>query len=90
MVVLKKKPERMCIICREMKDKKELIRIVRTPEGVIQVDPSGKMAGRGAYICHNADCLKKAAKGRMLEKALKVKIPAELWHTLAENCRENE
>ncbi len=79
MAQAKNKPERMCVACREMKDKRQLLRIVRTPEGETLLDASGKMAGRGAYICPNPVCLKKAAKGKIMERALKVKIPEELW-----------
>ncbi len=83
MAQIKKRPERMCVACREMKDKRNLIRLVRTPEGEIRIDDSGKMAGRGAYICRTPACLKKAAKGKIMEKALKTKIPAEIWQQLS-------
>lgn len=75
---MRKLPQRMCVGCREMKNKKELIRIVRTPEGAIEVDRTGKKAGRGAYICPTPECLKQAVKGKRLQKALEKEIPAEL------------
>ncbi len=65
-----------------MKPKKELIRIVRTPEGEILPDKTGKLNGRGAYICPDAQCLKKAVKGRRLEKAFECSIPAEIYGRL--------
>ncbi|MCR4963180.1 MAG: YlxR family protein [Firmicutes bacterium] len=89
MAKIKKRPERMCVACREMKDKRSLIRLTRTPEGEVRIDESGKMAGRGAYVCRDAACLKKAAKGRILEKALKTKIPPEIWQQLAQEEAAN-
>ena len=63
----KKIPMRMCVGCGEMKPKKELIRIVTDPEGNVSVDPTGKKAGRGAYICRDTQCLKKAAKSKRIK-----------------------
>lgn len=77
----RKIPQRMCVACREMKDKKSLKRIVRTPEGEILVDRTGKKSGRGAYIC-SAECLELAVKGKRLEKALEQKIPEEIIEQL--------
>jgi len=77
--VIKKQPERMCAFCREIKLKKELVRLVRNPDGLISLDPAGKKSGRGAYLCHNPECLKKAKKQHSLERALKGKIPEQLW-----------
>ncbi len=74
----KKIPMRMCTGCREMKPKKELIRIVKTPEGEIRLD-TGKLSGRGAYLCKNADCLKKVRKSGALNKALETAIPEEIF-----------
>ena len=71
----KKIPQRMCLGCRQMKDKKELIRVVRTPEWEIILDKTGKKPGRGAYICPNLDCFSKAVKGKRLQQALKQQIP---------------
>ena len=71
---MKKIPMRMCVACREMKPKKELIRIVRTPEGPVEADLTGKKNGRGAYLCRNAECLEKAVKIRALDRALDTKL----------------
>jgi predicted RNA-binding protein YlxR (DUF448 family) len=72
---MKKIPQRMCLGCRQMKNKKELIRVVRTPEREIILDKTGKKPGRGAYICPNLDCFSKAVKGNRLQQALKHQIP---------------
>lgn len=80
----KKIPQRMCVGCREMKDKRELIRIVRRPEGVVELDTTGKKSGRGAYICPNNDCFAKAKKSRSIERALDVKLEQELYDSLAD------
>jgi len=80
----KKIPLRQCTGCREMKPKKELIRVVRSPEGQISLDFKGKAPGRGAYVCHNPDCLKKALKTRALDRALDIKIPEEIMASLSE------
>ena len=66
----RKTPLRMCVGCREMKDKRELIRVVRSPEGEISLDPTGKKAGRGAYVCRKGECLRRAIKQRQLERQL--------------------
>lgn len=78
----RKIPLRMCVGCREMKNKKELLRIVRTPEGNIDIDQSGKKSGRGAYICPQLDCLQQALKGKSLQKALEHDIPDEVMDKL--------
>ncbi len=78
----KKIPMRQCLGCREMKPKRELIRAVKSPEGVISLDFKGKAAGRGAYICPSKDCLKKAIKGKTLEKAFSSQIPPEVYEEL--------
>lgn len=80
----KKIPMRQCLGCREMKPKKELIRVVRSPEGDISLDFRGKAPGRGAYICPNAQCLKKAVRARALEKAFSTQIPEEVYEKLNE------
>ncbi len=80
----KKIPMRQCLGCREMKPKKELIRVVRSPEGDISLDFRGKAPGRGAYICPNAQCLKKAVRARALEKAFSAQIPEEVYEKLNE------
>lgn len=78
----KKIPMRQCLGCREMKPKKELIRVVRSPEGGINLDFRGKANGRGAYVCPDKDCLKKAIKSRALERALETAIPEEIYAQL--------
>lgn len=78
----KKIPMRQCLGCREMKQKRELIRVVRSPEGEISLDFRGKAPGRGAYLCHDADCLKKAIKAKALERALSTQIPPEVYERL--------
>ena len=78
----KKIPQRQCMGCRERMDKRGLIRVVRTPEGNVQLDFSGKLNGRGAYICPKADCLKKARKGKALDRSLEVTIPEEVYDRL--------
>jgi len=82
MAKTRKIPLRMCVGCREMKNKKELIRIVRSPEGSIEIDQSGKKSGRGAYICPQLDCLQQAIKGKRLQKALEHDIPDEVLEKL--------
>ena len=84
----KKIPMRQCLGCREMKPKKELIRVVRSPEGEVSLDDRGKKPGRGAYVCGNADCLKKAIRSKALERALAMKIPEELYLSLEERREE--
>jgi len=80
----KKIPQRQCVGCREMKDKRALIRVVRSPEGVISLDFRGRMPGRGAYLCPDAACLKKARKARALERAFSAAIPPEVYDALEE------
>ena len=82
-MVQKKIPMRQCLGCREMFPKRELIRVVRSPEGEITLDFKGKAPGRGAYLCPKAACLKKAQKNRALERAFDVPIPAEIYEQLA-------
>jgi len=74
----KKIPTRKCVGCGEMKEKKELVRVIKTPEDEILFDVTGKANGRGAYICNNAECLRKALKNRGLERSLKSQIPEEV------------
>lgn len=78
----KKIPMRQCLGCREMKPKRELIRVVRSPEGAISIDLRGKANGRGAYICPDTQCLKKAIRAKALARALEVEIPQEIYDTL--------
>ena len=78
----KKIPMRQCLGCREMKPKKELIRVVRSPEGEISLDFKGKASGRGAYVGPDPRCLKKAIKARALERAFSAQIPQEIYERL--------
>ncbi len=79
----KKIPMRECKGCREMKPKRELVRVVRSPEGEVSLDLRGKASGRGAYICPDPDCLKKAVRSRALERGLGVSIPEDVYALLA-------
>ena len=79
----KKIPQRQCMGCRERRPKKEMIRVVRSPEGNVSLDFGGKMNGRGAYICHNPECLKRALKSKALDRSLEVTIPEEVYDRLA-------
>lgn len=78
----KKIPMRQCLGCREMKPKRELIRAVKSPDGEVNLDFKGKMPGRGAYLCPNGECLKKAMKSQALERAFSVQIPEEIYEEL--------
>lgn len=80
----KKIPMRQCLGCREMKPKRELIRVVRSPEGEIALDFNGKANGRGAYVCPNPECLKKAEKSKALDRAFSVSVPVEIYEKLHE------
>lgn len=84
----KKIPMRQCLGCREMFPKRELIRVVRSPEGEITLDFRGKAPGRGAYLCQNPECLKKARKARALERAFGCDIPAEVYDALEKRMEE--
>lgn len=75
----KKIPMRQCVGCREMKPKRELIRVIRTSEDAIQIDATGKKNGRGAYICPKRECLDLAVKSKGLEHSLKIAIPKEIY-----------
>ena len=78
----KKLPARRCVACNEQKEKKELLRIVRTPEGKLEVDPTGKKNGRGAYICKNEECLKTVIKSKRLEKNLDISIDSDFYEDI--------
>ncbi len=78
----KKIPMRMCVGCREMKPKRELIRVVRSPEGQVSMDPVGKKPGRGAYVCRQEACLMRAIKQRQLERQLEVQLTPEVSEAL--------
>ena len=78
----RKIPQRMCVGCREKRDKKDLLRVVRTPEGQLVLDATGKKSGRGAYVCHDVECLKKARKSKALERAFSTAIPPEVYDAM--------
>ena len=78
----KKIPMRMCVGCREMKEKRELIRIVRTPEGETVLDSTGKRSGRGAYICRQVECLRRAIRQKQLERQLEITLTPEITEAL--------
>lgn len=80
----KKVALRQCVGCHKQCDKRELIRVVRTPEGDVTLDFKGKMNGRGAYLCKDSECLSKAFKSKGLERAFKVSIPNEVYERLKE------
>ena len=84
----RKIPMRMCVGCREMKEKKELIRVVRSPEGEVSLDPVGKKPGRGAYVCRSAECLKRAIRQKQLERQLDVTLPSETADALTKAMEE--
>ncbi len=84
----KKIPLRQCLGCREMKPKRELIRVVRSQEGDVSLDFNGRKPGRGAYVCPNMDCLKKARKARALERAFSAQIPEEVWSCLEQQMQQ--
>lgn len=78
----RKIPMRMCLGCQQMKPKKELLRIVRTPEGTVELDPTGKRNGRGAYLCPNLNCFQTAVKERRFRKAFGVDVDPEVFNHL--------
>ena len=86
----RKIPLRMCVGCREMKPKKELIRVVRSPEGEINIDFRGKAPGRGAYLCRDNACFEKAYKNKLLEKALNKAIESEIYERLVQELSEED
>jgi uncharacterized protein len=85
----KKIPERKCTGCGESKPKNTLLRVVRSPEGIISLDFTGKKSGRGAYICKKSACLKKARKSKRLERNLDCTIPDEIYEALDKEMSEN-
>ena len=84
----RKTPMRMCVGCREMKEKRELIRVVRSPEGELSLDPTGKKPGRGAYVCRNAECLRRAIRQKQLERQLNIGMTEEVAERLNEAMAE--
>ncbi len=86
----KKTPMRMCTGCGEMFDKRTLVRVVKSPEGEISLDLTGKKSGRGAYVCKNAECLKKARKKKAFERAFGVSIEDEIYEKMQEEIKGAE
>lgn len=82
MGTVKKVPKRQCTGCGEMKNKKDMVRILRTTENEIVLDATGRKNGRGAYLCRSRECFQKAVKSRGLERSLKAQIPAEVYEAL--------
>ena len=86
----KKIPQRQCVGCRTMKNKKDLIRVVKSPEGEISLDFTGKKSGRGAYVCPSADCLARARKSKALERSFETAIPTEVYEALQAQMEAND
>ena len=87
-MVAKKVPMRQCTGCREMKSKRDMIRVIKTAENEICIDATGRKNGRGAYLCPSMECFKKAVKGRGLERSFKMAIPREVYETLEKEMEE--
>lgn len=87
---LKKTPLRKCTGCGEQKPKKELVRVVKTPDGEILLDLTGKASGRGAYICNNAECLKKARKSKRIDRTFEMTIPDEVYKQMEEEISKDD
>lgn len=85
---MKKVPLRQCIGCQEMKSKKEMIRVIKTAEDEIMLDATGRKNGSGAYLCPSMECLRKAVKGKGLERSFKMAIPKEVYETLEKEMEE--
>ena len=83
----RKIPQRMCVGCRQKRHKKDLLRVVRTPEGQLVLDATGKKSGRGAYVCHDVACLQRARKTRALERAFETAIPPEVYDAMEAELR---
>ena len=86
----KKIPQRQCVGCREMKEKRALVRVVKSPEGEISLDFGGRKPGRGAYVCPDPECLKRARKSRALERAFSAAIPPEVYDALEQEMAKGE
>lgn len=87
---VKKTPLRKCTGCGEMKPKKELVRVVKSPEGEVSLDLTGRKPGRGAYVCPRVDCLRLARKARRLEKAFSCQIPAPVYERMEEELQASD
>ena len=87
MLKKRKIPQRMCVGCRQMKEKRALIRIVRSADGNVEVDLTGKKSGKGAYICPEEACYNQAIKGKKLQQALEVDITPDLWKKIQKTLK---
>ncbi|MDD3228724.1 MAG: YlxR family protein [Oscillospiraceae bacterium] len=85
----RKVPLRMCTGCGEMKPKKELVRVVRSPEGEVSLDLTGRKPGRGAYVCRSVECLRRARKARRFEKAFSCQIPEEVYDRMEKEMKQD-
>lgn len=85
-----KVPLRQCVGCREMKSKRDMIRILKTPEGAFMLDPTGRKNGRGAYLCRDVQCLAKAKKSKALDRSFRMSIPTEVYESLEREWEEIE
>lgn len=86
----KKLPLRKCLGCGEVKDKRELVRVVRSPEGEISLDLTGKKPGRGAYICPDASCLNKARKAKRIDRAFECTVPEEVYQAMERELKDEQ
>lgn len=86
---IKKIPNRLCLGCQQMKPKRELVRVVKSKEGDVSLDKTGKKPGRGAYICPNSDCLNKARKTKRIEKSLGIRIDERIFDQLEEELKND-
>ena len=86
----KKIPMRQCVGCGEMKNKKDMMRVLKTSDGFIVLDTTGRKNGRGAYLCMNRECLMRAAKNKGLERSFKMSIPQEIYENLEKEFEEGE
>ncbi len=87
---MKKIPMRQCVGCREMKPKKDLVRVVKSPEGVISMDLRGKAPGRGAYVCRSSECLRRAVKSGALARSFDTAVPVEIFEQLEQQMEAKE
>ena len=87
---VKKIPMRQCLGCNEHKPKAELLRVVRSPEGEVSLDFRGKKSGRGAYICHSLKCLRRARKGRRIDRVLECEIPESVYDAMEAELEDHE
>ena len=86
--MIKKIPQRQCMGCRERKSKREMIRVVRGTDGTVHLDFGGKAPGRGAYLCPNAECLKKAIRSKALDRSLETQIPQQVYERLEKEMEQ--